>query len=278
MELTEKQRRLVRRYQPIEADGLTLYPVTVAEYESYLVARPAIECMQQALPAGCISLPLLAALYRIDYTSLKEGKAANGMFVRSLLALALSLRLGEGEPPEERVKRFTIVCDPDDPSRLRSVRFQTGGGEAEVTAVQYQRLRPIIAAQNGAQIWPDDANPELVEAEREIAGARAPKLDMRLEGLIASVAVLCGAEEEEIEAWPILKLQNRQQACRRAMDYLICGIAETQGTKWKGGNPNPSPWFEKIRAESSSLMPLESFAGGEGLKAVQRAGASPDNI
>lgn len=278
MELSSEVRRAVRQYKPVKTDGLILYPVTVAEYEDFLEARPAIEFMQQALDANYISLPLLSALYKLDYTNLENGKAASGLFVRSLLALALSLRLGEGKEPKERVREFTIVCDSSNPSKLKALQFVLCGEEKQITAVQYQRLRPIIAAQNGVEIPSDDVNPELAEAERDIANANAPKLDIRLEDLIAGVSALSGAEEEEIETWPILKLQNRQNAYRRAMDYTICAIAESQGTKWKGGNPHPSPWFERIREESASLTPLESFAGGEGLKAVERAGINTAEV
>lgn len=277
--ISSQMRRAIRKYEEIKVDGLTLYPIKVAEYETFLAVRPAIEFMQQSLPMRYMSLPLLSAFYRIDYEAITQGKRAEGMFLRSLVALALSLRLGEGEEPENRAKHFRIFCDPKEPSRFKKLQFIMDGEEKEVTAVQFQRLRPIIATQNGVEIYPDDVNPDLVQAERDIIEKNAPKMDVRIDDLISAVAALSGAEEAEIEDWPILKLQNRQRAFKRTMDYMICSIGESQGTKWKGGNPHPSPWFDRAKEGSAGLMPMEEFANGEGLKAIQNAGGveSADN-
>ena len=144
----------------------------------------------------------------------------------------------------------------------------------EITPIQFHRLRPILAAQNGIELASEDANPDLVQAERDIAGAKGPKLDVKLDSLIAAVAALSGVNEEEIEDWPIRKLQNRQQALNRTLNFLVCGIGETQGTKWKGGNPYPSAFYDRLQTDSASLIAMDQFAGGKGLQAVKNQGAA----
>lgn len=276
MELSSAMRRAIRKYEPIETDGLTLYPICVAEYEEFLTAKPAIEAMQQSFPARLLNVPLLSAYYAMELEAMASGAESPGLLSRCLLFLALSLRLGEGEEMEERLRRFQLVADREDPTRLKAVRFVLNGEERmEITPVQFHRLRPILAAQNGIQLESDDANPALVQAERDIAQANGPQLDVNLEDLLSSVAALSGAEEEEIDGWPVLKLQNRQKAISRALNFLVCGIGETQGAiKWKGGNPHPSPFYDRHKTDSAALVAMDQYLGGKGMEAVRNSGAA----
>ena len=263
----------VNQYKPIDIDGLRFYPIRVNDYEAFLAARPGIEVMQQALPMRLVSLPLLAALYKLDYDAIADGEAASGLFSRALLFLALSLRLGEGRETEERMKLFRIAADPNDPSKLKSVRFPVGNGELyDLTPVKFARYRPIIAAQNGVALEADDANPELVQSERDIQSMNGPKLELRLEDMISAVSAMCGADEAEVYDWPILKLDRRKTAFQRVIDYIVCGINQGAGCSWKGGNPVPSLWFDRVKDGSAALMPLGDFAGGAAERAVGNPG------
>jgi hypothetical protein len=188
--------------------------------------------------------------------------------VRAVLFLALSLRLGQGLPVEKRIALFRPRVDAN--GRLKALLFSPDGEEiCEITPAKFQRLRPILAAQNGLEIPPDDANPELVDAEKEIAAKKAPELDLNLESLISTVAALSGADEKEMYEWPIAKLQSRQRALHRALDYLICGVGEAQGTKWKKGNPVPNPFFDRKKEGSAAKVALSEFASGAALDAVR---------
>lgn len=273
MELSSEIRRAVRRYEPITAEGLTLYPIRVKEYDQYLIARSGLVQMQQAFPVRLISMPLLAACYRMDYEASVAGETPAGLFWRLLLFLALSLRLGEGQSEEKRVNRFHCVVDQNDMGNLKCVTAEDESGkQITVTPLQFQRLRPILAAQNGVELESDMANPELVEAERDLAEMNGPKLDVRLEDLIATVAAVTGSDESEMDDWPILKLDRRRDAVNRVLGYLVCGIGEASGAKWKGGNPVPSPFFRKLDDESAAMLNIGSFAGGGGVGALKNAG------
>lgn len=239
-------KRSIRRYEPIQTDGLTLYPVLVKEYELFLMARPALEVMQQSLPVALMRVPLLSALYQMDYEAALERKAPTGLFSRALLILALSLRLGEGQDAAERIGQFRLAADPKEPTTLLRLIFtDADGNEKEIRPVQYQTLRQIIAAQNGVTLESDLANPDIVKAKKNLSGANAVPLNATVDDMIAGVSALSGAEEAEIEEWPILKLDTRMTAYRRLIDYIICGIGEVNGTTWKGGNPTPHPFFAR---------------------------------
>lgn len=264
----------IRRYEPVTVDGLTLWPVKVREYDDFLMARVALEVLHQSLPVRFLRMPLLSALYAMDYEARVSGKPMTGLFSVALLGLALSLRLGEGEAPEERMGRFRIAVDRNDPSKLLRLRFIDADGEEKaIEPRRYGELRRIIAAQNGVKLESDRADPDLVQAEKDLADMNGISLDATVEDLISGVAALAGVDEAEIEEWPILKLQRRQTSYQRTLDYLICGIGQVSGTTWKGGNPHPSPFFDRLDEDGfGAHMALGDFAGGAGERAVANAG------
>lgn len=263
MELSQAIKRACRRYEGVEAEGLTLYPILVEEIELFEIARPSIDIVQQSLPVAYAAMPLLAAYYEMEYRAQENGEAHIGLLANALLMLVLSLRLGKGLPIEERMARLRLSVDREYPERLKSVNFTQNGEEmCSITPVQFQRLREIIAAQNGIELVSEDANPELVQAERDLAEMNGAALKGGIAERIGTIAALCHAEEGEIDEWPILKLQSREKAWRRITGYLICGVAEAQGTKWRGGNPYPSLFYEKADVGTSAVRPVESVTQG----------------
>ena len=271
-ELALDIRRSIGKYEPIKVEDLTLYPVKVENYYEFLAAKPSIDFMQQSLPIELMSIPLLDAYFRIDM-GLVDGLEPNGLFSSALLMLALALRLMPHGSMEEQVSRFQIVPDNiANPKALKCLKFVLNGEEIHtITPIQFGNLRPIIAAQNGIELISETANPELIQAERDMQESKAPKLDMDLESLVTATAMFSHADEKEIYDWAILKMHNRLESAKRVLDYLMCGIGEAQGTKWKGGNPVPHPWFERTNEKKAGVIALESFANGQGLDAVQNA-------
>ena len=266
-DIPTKYLRKIRRYEPVETEGLTLYPILVDEYEEFLTARSAIEFMHQKLPLVMVNMPLLQAYYLLDSQSIKDEKIPTGLMARSVLFLALALRIGQGLPVEKRIGLFRPRIN--EKGTLKSILFTPDGEEiCEITPAMFQRLRPILAAQNGLTIPEEDANPELVATEEELAKKKAPELELNPESLISAVAALSGVDEKEIYDWPIAKLQSRQRALQRALDYIICGVGEAQGTKWKKGNPCPHPFFDKKKGASAAKVALSEFAGGAALGTV----------
>lgn len=260
----------VRRYEKIETDGLILWPVRVKEYNEFLMARPALEIMHQSLPVAMMRIPLLSALYKMDYEAAISGKPPTGLFSRALLALALSLRLGEGQEAEERLKRFRVAVERGKPETLLRVCWTDGRGEEQsITPARFQNLRRIIAAQNGVKVESDKANPNIVQAQKDL-GTNGVQLDANVYDLVSAVSALSGAGEAEIDEWPIMRLEAASRSWRRILDYLICGFGEVNGTTWKNGNPTPHPFFGRARDGGGAMRVLDSGAGQTVPETVQK--------
>lgn len=271
-DLSPEMAKAVRRFEPIETEGLTLYPICVKDIDKFTVARPAIEFMQQSLPVALLSKPLLQAYYTLELDAAANGQPGGGLFYKSILFLLLALRAGDGLPDEQRMELVNFELKENDPTRLKSVLIFVNGEVKRITPMQFQRLRPILAAQNGIELLSENANPELVQAERDLAEMNAPKLQYRAETLKATIASFSGADESEMEDWPILKLLLRRDAVQRLVGYIVCSVAESQGAKWKHGNPYPSPLYDREIDYCGGLIDMSTFAGGAGMRAVQNAG------
>jgi hypothetical protein len=271
-DLSPEMAKAVRRFEPIETEGLTLYPICVKDIDRFTVARPAIEFMQQSLPVALLSKPLLQAYYTLELDAAVNGQPGGGLFYKSILFLLLALRAGDGLPDEQRMELVNFELKENDPTRLKSVLIFVNGEVKRITPMQFQRLRPILAAQNGIELLSENANPELVQAERDLAEMNAPKLQYRIDALKATVATLSGADESDMEEWPILKLLLRRDAVQRIVGYIVCSVAEAQGAKWKHGNPYPSPLYDREIDYCGGLIDMSTFAGGAGMRAVQNAG------
>ena len=272
-EIPSHIKQSIHRYDPVTIKDLTLYPVRVKEIRELSAATPAITFMQQSLPVDLLRVPLLTAYYRLELDAIAKQEEGCDLLFRAILFLALALRVGEGEDTKSRVMRFAPIIDRTSPSNLKCLRFvDDGGEEKEITPAQFQRIRPILAAQNGITLVSEDANPELVEAENDILSSQGPKLNMEIEKEISFVAALSHEEERDIDEWPVLKLKRREQTFTHLMSYLICGTAEAQGTKWKGGNPFPHPYFERTKTTSAALKSLEDVTSGGAAQAVQNPG------
>lgn len=271
-DLSPEVARAVRRFEPIETEGLTLYPICVKDIDRFTVARPAIEFMQQSLPVALLSKPLLQAYYTLELDAAVNGQPGGGLFYKSILFLLLALRAGDGLPDEQRMELVNFELKENDPTRLKSVLIFVNGEVKRITPMQFQRLRPILAAQNGIELLSENANPELVQAERDLAEMNSPKLQYRVETLKATIATFSGADEADMEEWPILKLLLRRDAVQRLVGFIACSFAEAQGAKWKHGNPYPSPLYDREIDYCGGLIDMSTFAGGAGMRAVQNAG------
>lgn len=269
-------RAKINRYQPVDMDGITFYPIRVKEYSELLIATPAIEFVQRSLPVAMLSRPLLDAFYGMDMAAVESGGTPEMLF-RAIAGLVLALRIGEGMPMEQRLMMVQIVPQEGKRDRLKHLVFPTPDGALTISPLQFQAYRVLIGAQNGIEIPSDNANPDIIEAEREAALRNAQELDILLEDQIQFVATLCHVNEQDVDEWPILKLKKKEGALTQVIRYLLCGNAEASGAKWDKGNPYPHPYYKRKESNSAGLKNLRDILPESAEKAVGDPGARQAN-
>lgn len=274
-----KYKDAVQFYQDIDFEGITLHPIKVRNHRDFQNARPAIDFLQQSLPVRYLSVPLLSAYYQMDYEALENGEQSSGLFARALQFLVLSL---DYEPEKDMADRIGdlangIYVDANDRSKLVAVAFEQDGQEKRITPVMFQRMRPVLAAQNGIELESEDANPELVEAERDLSSLRSEGIDFDISHLVSFVSAWSGVKEDDMLDWPILKLTNTGNTFERTFSFLLYGFGAMNGAQFKGGNPVPSPIYPKARSGSDALIAMDQFTNGNPVT-ISESGPPPGPI
>ena len=262
-------KQAIRTDKPIEMDGYTFYPILVEEIDELEYVRPAIEFMQQNFPVKYAAMPLLSAFYAYDHDQMQAGQKPLGLFSRALYFIALCLRLGYGAPRTERLKRFRVVVDPKDQSRLKSVQVNAGEELYNITPVLFTKWRPILAAQNALELPDESKNLDLIEAKNDLLSGSSVALKRSTDDLISSIALISHCEESDVMRWSLRKFYQRKHSAERLLNFLVCGIGECSGTKWKGGNPCPSWCYDK-ELDNPAIVSMQSFMAGAGAAAAAR--------
>ena len=244
-------------------EGLTFYPITVKHYGVFLACESALTLRMSMLPAVYASKNFASAIFEMQIEEImRNGKNASaGYWSKFLRLMCLSLRI----PPESAAQSIQMRVNPESPKDLialivRQISDETGEAVIRLEPTKIARIREIIAIMNGKEL-PDEAdNSELIQAEMDIASINAAyDLVLEIDDLKASVARDQRIRLHELDEWTILEFDLLKRAIEREKRFLVCGIGESSGmVKWKGGNPYPSPFFDRKR-ESSAVQSAQKF-------------------
>lgn len=261
--LTQRERKArIRRGLPIEACGLTFYPIKMTDYEEFLECKNAL-CIRQTSLAKAnfeyLSMPFLSALWAMEIDTMRQTGKTVGVLERVIRLLYLSLRLGY-----DRQKAFgAIYCERNDSRKLAYIEVMTQDGETaiKITPTDFSTIiRPLIAEQNGIKLPDESENPDIVQAEQQMAQEGERKIKYDLETLISSVANACNIRECEMDDWTVWEFEKRRQAIDRKINYQIYAQAEMSGmVKFNKGNPCPSWCFDGAETLTSALITLDEM-------------------
>lgn len=246
--------RLIWDEQPIEVNGIPLHPIRMERYMEWLDCKRALTVRQKTLPAAYAIMPYLSALYAMDF----DTKGATGFMAQIARLLAMAT--------QQPVETFEIRCDSEDTRKLTAIVCQSQALTFRIEPIQFAKFRMAIARQNGAEL-PDEAqNPELVEAENDIAEQNSVPLKMDINDMLASVAYQCHVRASEMAQWSIREFEAMRRAIDRDKRFAICAQAEAAGGKYKGGNPCPSWCFDRER-QGHHMESLSGFSERTGMNA-----------
>lgn len=250
-------KRAVLRGEAVTVNGLQFYGLTMDQYEDWQRDKGVLLTRQSTLPVAFITMPFLDALFALEMESLeKTGKLA-GIVYSILHVLAMAMRLPENSVESQFIRPVTHQRE------LKGFYVEQQGDMQNVFIPKetFPQIRQVIAWQQGEEVPDESLNDELLEDEKWIAQRNAGDLDFDLDAMMASVALGARMHLKDAYALSILEFEMLRRAIDREKKYMLCGIAETSGTKWKGGNPHPSWCFDRKKAESGTLTHVSKFEG-----------------
>lgn len=246
--------------EPVEVDGLTLYPIYMRDYRRFEAAKPALLVRQGSLPVKYAVLRYLSALFEMDKDAYDETGQALGFINGIVTILALALRL----PVDVTVKQTQIKVSDDDRQALVCLETRIGDALYRVTPALFDKLRPIIAAQNGLELPDETENVDLVEAENDIAARNVQSVEENIETLLASVARDQRCRRADLLEYTIREFNGLKAAIERDKMFMLYQTAELSGNvKFTKGNPCPS-WCYDRKEKASSLISMRDFMAGPG--------------
>lgn len=262
--LPREKRLHIRRGEPIEECGLTLYPIRMDHYEDFLQCKDALSLRLSSLPARIAALDYMSAVFALELEAIRGKTGARetgGLFFRLMRLFGLSLR-------KDMTAEAINDCIYYRSSGADSIQIdhmelsQDGRPPVCLTPFEFSaKIRPLIAVQNAIDL-PDEAeNAELVEAnelKKKLSGGVPLKMDM--DDLVSSVAYLSRVSDAEIMEWSVRDFENRQRAIDRDKRYMIYGQAEMSGmVTFKNGNPYPS-WRYDAADDSLGTTAFDDLA------------------
>lgn len=242
----------ILKYEPIELNGLVYYPIKVADYDKWQAAKPVLTLRQGTLPAVYACMTYLQCVWALQFDAIMRGDVSNGPW--SILAglMFLSLRLSDGD-------KIQPIGMPDDPKNITSMRIIKDDEAFDISPMEFAQVRKLIADQNGAEL-PDEAdNPDLVEAANDISSAQNVRLNYSFSDMLTSVSSEMKLRRTDLLDWTIKEFDDVMRSIKRRYGYVLASIAESQGAKFKNGNPYPTWIFDKAKDEFAGLISLNQF-------------------
>lgn len=273
--------RAARLGKPIMYGRLSVYPMTVADYEVLWACESALTIRQSALPVIYAIKPYAEALFDIAvrgedvYSNGGDIVARANDWYRFMSLLCHSLRI-----PVTAIKNLIqIHVDNAQNNRLKSITIrQFVENEEIVQSLSVQdlgNLRGIIATLNGRKIPDESENAELAQAEIDIATASGSKLDVNMDSLLATVARDQRCRIKDLDDWTIYEFELCRAAIERERRFTVYGIGEASGmVKFTNGNPFPSIFYDKPAESSAVISAAELTSRLSG--AVQDVDTLPD--
>lgn len=241
--------------EPIKANcGAVLYPVKMRQYAEWSSCKSALLIRQTTLPVQYVVRPYLSAVFKLD--------ADNGFMLGLTQSLRMLISMATLRPLED----IDILVSARDPTELAAFVYTVGDEVVRIGPKEFSEVRRIIANQNGEELPDESENPELVQAEMDIAALNAPKLKYDIETMLESVSYVAKIPIKELFDMTIRSFMRLRKAIDRDKMFTIYTTASLSGfVKFKDGIPVPSWCFDKAEETSIGVESLAAFAARTGI-------------
>lgn len=256
--ISDNMERLILGLPATASCGATIYPVKVRNYELWGVCKRAITMRQSTLPMPFVVQPYLTALFGFD--------AANGF----ALGLAQSLRILMSLVTLQPVESIDILVSAENQADIRAIAYNDGEKDIRITPKDFNEVRRIIAEQNGEELPDESENPELVQAQADIAALNQQDLDFSFETMLDSIAFASKVPHKDLLDMTIRSFLRLEKTITRREMFRIFTSASMSGfVKFPKGNPYPSWMFDKRKDDGGGFENMRDFAARTGISIDQ---------
>lgn len=256
----QDRKTLIRSGQPIEALELTFYPITMAQYDEYLLCREALSLRLAALPVEYAFMDYLSALWAAEVDAVKARSVRTGMFEHALRLLYMSLRIDYDFT--DVLQHHIKLRETDGALAIEYLSITQNGNTVRITPhVFSMQIRPLLAEMNGIELPDESHNIDLVESNEQLKRLKSSGIPLKVstDDLIASVAYLTHTPIRNIYGWTVRDFELLRRAIDRDKHYMLYAQAEMSGmVKFNKGNPFPS-WCYDVSDDSYGTMALSEL-------------------
>ena len=176
----------IRRDEPIEVCGLTLYPLTMEHYEEFMNMKNVLSIRLSALPVQYMAYDYLNAIFKMDTDHASSGKDTHMTLLSTVLYLfELALRIA----PEQMEKSVNVSLTKD--HLIDQIIVMQNGKRVCLKSNEFsKKIRPVMARQNCVELPDESANRDLIEAgiqKREFYAQNEPDIVFDVEKMVSSV-------------------------------------------------------------------------------------------
>lgn len=266
----ENKAAAILRYEPIEMNGLVYYPIRVVDYEKWQAVKPVLTMRQGTLPAVYACMTFLQCVWALQYDANAHGDMAVRTWDLLACLMFLSLRLSDRD-------MIQPLGNKNDPRTITAIRITKDNETYDIGAMEFARVRMLIAEQNGAEL-PDEAdNPDLIEAAEDMARAKSNvPIKADLGDMLTSVSSERNIRRSELMEWSVKEFDDELRAINRRFGFILASIAESQGAKFPNGNPHPTWIFDKGKDEFAGLISLDKLTSDHHASFTQSSNSAPE--
>lgn len=240
------------RYEPIELNGLVYYPIRVADYDKWQATKPVLTLRQGTLPAVYACMSYLQCVWALQFDAMVRGEDSSGAWDLLACLMFLALRLSARDIIQP-------IGNKEDQRTITAMRITKDGEVYDIRTDEFAQIRKLIAEQNGAEL-PDEAdNPDLVEAAEDISMSNNVRLKYDFSDMLTSVSSEMKLRRADILEWSVKEFDDVMRSIKRRYGYFTASIAESNGAKFKSGNPYPTWIFDRDKDEFAGLIALNKF-------------------
>lgn len=173
----------IRKDEPIEVCGLTLYPLTMEHYEEFMNMKNVLSIRLSALPVQYMAYDYLNAIFKMDTDHASSGKDTHMTLLSTVLYLfELALRIA----PEQMEKSVNVSLTKD--HLIDQIIVMQNGKRVCLKSNEFsKKIRPVMARQNCVELPDESANRDLIEAgiqKREFYAQNEPDIVFDVEKMV----------------------------------------------------------------------------------------------